>query len=141
MTLEAAHVTRTRRVHQVTLAALYILKQHAYDHYHLECGREGLNPLKFQEWCIEGEKACPLFHYRATVMELELCLLIFVRQASFIMYLDALAELAPWFHALSHTNYACWLPVHLRDMVELPTKHPGIAKESSNGSATVKKNY
>ena len=75
-------------------------------------------------------------------MELELCLLIFVRspcQASFTMYLDALAELAPWFHALNHTNYARWLPVHLRDIVELPTKHPGIAKEFSNGSFTVKK--
>ena len=55
------------------------------------------------------------------------------------MYLDALAELSPWFHALNHTNYARWLPVHLRDMVELPIKHPGIAKEFSNGSFTVKK--
>ena len=72
--LRAAHVTRTRRVHQVTLAALYIQKQHAYDHYHLECGREGLNALEFQEWCDEREKACPLFHYWATVMELELVL-------------------------------------------------------------------
>lgn len=35
--LQAAHVTRTRRVHQVTLAVLYILKCRAYDDYTACC--------------------------------------------------------------------------------------------------------
>ena len=57
-------------------------------------------------------------------------MLVFVRslhQASFAAYLDALTELAPWFFALDHTDYARWIPVHLRDMAELSTKHPEIA--------------
>ena len=37
--IHAAHVTRTRRAHQVTLAALYILKHHAYDSYCHSCTR------------------------------------------------------------------------------------------------------
>jgi len=45
------------------------------------------------------------------------------------MYVDALRELAVWFHALDHTNYVHWTPVHLRDMVELPTTHPEVAEE------------
>ena len=55
------------------------------------------------------------------------------------MYLDALTKLVQWFHALDHTNYARWIPVHLRDMAELPTKHPEVAKMFSDGHFTVSK--
>ena len=50
------------------------------------------------------------------------------RQSSFSMYLDVLTELVPWFFALDHTNYARWIPVHLRDITELPTRHPDVAR-------------
>ena len=46
------------------------------------------------------------------------------KKASFAMYLAALTELVPWFHALDHTHYARWIPVHLRDMAAHPLKHP-----------------
>ena len=75
-------------------------------------------------------------------MELELCILVYVRslrEASFPMYLDALTELAPWFHTLDHTNYARWIPVHLKDMAELQTKHPEVAREFNAGKFTVQK--
>jgi len=52
-----------------------------------------------------------------------------LHQASFVMYVDTLRELAVWFHVLEHTNYGCWIPVHLRDMVELSSAHPEIAQE------------
>ena len=55
------------------------------------------------------------------------------------MYLDALTELAGWFHALDHTNYARWIPVHLKDMAELPERHPEIARKFREGSFTVHK--
>ena len=55
------------------------------------------------------------------------------------MYLDALTELVPWFHALDHTNYARWLPVHLKDMAELSKKHPEVAKAFSDCKFTVQK--
>ena len=138
--LQAAHVARTRRAHQVTIAALYILKHRAYEHYNQTCVED--EQSEFQIWCNQREQDCPHFHYWTIVMELELRLLVYVRslrQSSFTMYLDALTELAPWFHALDHTNYARWIPVHLRDMAELPTKHPEVAKNFNAGNFTVLK--
>ena len=128
--LKAAHVVRTRRAHQVTASTLYILQHHAYNHYRDACLHNKQDVLEFEEWCTQREKVCPHFQYWRIVLELELCVLVFVRslrQASFAAYLDALTELAPWFFALYHTNYARWIPVHLRDMAELSTKHPEIA--------------
>lgn len=84
----------------------------------------------------------PQFHYWATVLELELLVLVYVRslrQGSLVMYLDALTELVPWFHALDHTHYARWIPVHLKDMAELTTKHPDVAKKFREGHFTVQK--
>ena len=73
--------------------------------------------MEFKQWCNQRAQVCPHFQYWVTVMELELCVLVYVRslrQASFTMYLDALTELTPCFFALDHTNYARWIPVHLR---------------------------
>ena len=82
----------------------------------------------------------PQFDYQATVLQVELTVLVYVRslrQGSFKMYLDALTELATWFHAMDHTNYARWIPVHLRDMVTLPTAHPEVAREFEAGNFTI----
>ena len=62
-----------------------------------------------------------------------------LRQGLLMMYLDALKELFPWFHALDHTHYARWIPVHLKDMAELTTKHPDVARKFSEGHFTVQK--
>ena len=45
--LRAAHVTRTRRAHQVTAAALYILQHRAYDHYCLTNVEDQQDMLEF----------------------------------------------------------------------------------------------
>ena len=55
------------------------------------------------------------------------------------MYKDALFERVPFFVALDHTNYARWLPVYLRDMALLETKHPEMALENKNGHFAVQK--
>jgi len=55
------------------------------------------------------------------------------------MYLDALTERVPWFVALDHTNYVRYIPVHLRDITELPTKHPYVAREFNAGNFTIEK--
>ena len=47
--LRAVYVTRTRRAHQVILAALYILKHCAYASYFLSCSRDGQALLGFEE--------------------------------------------------------------------------------------------
>ena len=82
-----------------------------------------------------------VFQYWATVLELDMLVLVFVRsliQASFAMYLAALTEVVSWFHALDHTHYARWITVHPRDMIALPMKHPRVAMEFRAGNFTVR---
>ena len=43
------------------------------------------------------------------------------------------------FFAMNHTNYARWLPVHLRDMRSLDQKVPHVASEFKKGMFTVNK--
>ena len=106
--LRAAHVARTRRAHQITAAALYILQHRAYDHNCLSKAEHAEDLPEFDDWCHQREDI-PQFQYWATVLELEMLVMVYVRslrQASLTMYLDTLTELALWFHALDHTNYA-----------------------------------
>lgn len=52
-------------------------------------------------------------------MQMELKVLAFVkahRENNFALYVETLESLAPWSFALDHTNYARWLPIHIRDM-------------------------
>ena len=138
----SSSVTRTRRAHQVTAAALYILQRSAYDQYSTTNTEDDEYPGSFEDWCSQREQSYPQFQYWTTVLALELSTLIYVRslrEANFSMYLDALTELVPWFFALGHTNYARWIPVHLRDMAELANKHPDVFTEFSNGHFTVQK--
>ena len=96
----------------------------------------------FELWCRHKASSCPKFTYLATVLELELCMLAFVRsqrEANFNMYIDALPEISPWFFALNHTNYARWIPVHLSDMLNLTNKHPDVAIAFAKGMFTVRR--
>ena len=45
----------------------------------------------------------------------------------------------PWFFAMNHSNYARWLPVHLRDMRSLDQMVPHVASEFKKGLFTVNK--
>ena len=60
-------------------------------------------------------------------------------QADFQQYVQALGKLVPWLFAMGHTNYARWLPVHIRDMVLLETQHPDSHEEFMNGHFVVQK--
>jgi len=63
--------------------------------------------LKFADWCQQKAETCE-FHYWATVLQLEVTVLVYVRsllQASFAMYVAALTELAVWFRALDRSIY------------------------------------
>ena len=42
---------------------------------------------------------------------------------------------------MDHTNYARSLPVHVRDMVQLPDKHPGVYAECLRGNLAVLVSY
>ena len=61
------------------------------------------------------------------------------REGDFKLYIDAFTKIFPWFFALDHTNYARWIPVHLRDMVILKDINPKDLKEFLKGNFVVKK--
>jgi len=88
--LRASHVLRKRRAHQVTAAALYILQHHAYNHYRLRETRDAVKLPAFEDWCRKRRDKLPQFRYWATVLELELLVLVYVRflrQGSLMMCL------------------------------------------------------
>ena len=87
-----------------------------------------MNTLNFYYWCL--------------VLELELCVIQFVRslrKANFKHYIESLAQLAPWMFPSDHINYARWLSVHIRDMCTLPCKHPAAFQQFSQGAFVVHK--
>ena len=55
----------------------------------------------------------------------------------FLLYTSCLDELMSWVFALDHVHYARWLPVHIRDMVQLKETHPEVHKEFMKGNFEV----
>lgn len=55
------------------------------------------------------------------------------------VYVESLYQIIPWMFALDHTNYARWLPIHLRDICAIPEKHPAVFQEFHNGKFVVHK--
>ncbi len=49
--------------------------------------------------------------------------------------------LIPWFFVFDHPNYARWLPIHVRDMIELNSVAPSIAIEFKKGLFVVQKSH
>ena len=139
--IKAASITRSRRAHQVTACCLFILLQKAHTKYKEGVGNED-DMMSFDNWCNQQVSATPHFQYWHTALQLELLLLVFLkslRAADFDLYIDALSKMLPWFFAMNHSNYARWLPVHLRDMRSLEQLVPHVASEFKKGLFTVKK--
>ncbi len=139
--LKGSHVTRTRYAHQVTVLSLSILRREAYMKYTCDCQKNEEEPLSFIAWCKKGE-ALPQFKYWQTVYDMEMLLLRFVRSVrvgDFNLYVKTLDEVADWAFILDHYNYARWLPVHVRDMINLQDKHPVLYKQFADGFFTVAK--
>ena len=62
-----------------------------------------------------------------------------LREGDFPLYVQSCDELCSWFHALDHTTYARWLPVHVRDMVQLAQQNPEVHAEFMKGNFVVQK--
>ena len=119
--------------------SLHILKQNAYSTY---CSSVHGPPKSYEMWDQHSRTENPQYKYWSTIMELELlmCRLIrSLREGDFLLYVQVCDELCPWFHAMDHTNYARWLPVHVRDMVQLSEKHPDIHAEFLKGNFVIQK--
>ena len=116
--LNAAHLTRTRHAHQVTLLTLRILQREAF----LSCiGSE--HEETAEAWRLQMIAKSPTFMFWDLILRYETLILIFVRahrERNFHLYVNVLEEVALLFFALDHVNYARWLPVHIRDMKSFP---------------------
>lgn len=118
--LKVTHLTRTRHVHQVTALALHNLQRDAF----LQTPGLVHDEEAFQQWKTSTREQSSTFHFWDMVLRLEILILIFIRshrEGNFPLYVETLEALVPWFFALDHTNYARWVPVHIRDMKSLPS--------------------
>lgn len=139
--LAASHLTRTRRAHQITAAALHLLQNQGYAKYVVNAAGDE-DVLAIEEWRLQMSKKSPHFLYWSRVLDLELYCLQLVRalrEADFALYVETLTQIVPWMFALDHINYSRWLPVHIRDMCELPVKHADVFQEFNSGSFVVHK--
>ena len=131
-------VTKTRYIHQVTIAALHTLMSKAYT---IHVNHPEFDPKNsFEEWKAQMREKYPQFMYWDRVMQLEEILCQFVkslRTGNFVLYVEALQMMMPWVFAFDHVNYARWLTVHIRDMLKLESTHPDVHAEFTNGNFVV----
>ena len=138
--LTAAHITCTRRAHQVTACVLYQALEEAHQEYVIST-EPGIEAMSLEDWCNK-QSNLPMFKFWFTVLQLELTLLVFlqsIRTGDFKLYVKSLTKFVPWFFSLDHFNYSRWISVHLRDMVTLSHLHPQIYEEFRKGHFTVQK--
>lgn len=141
------HIKRTRYAHQVSVMGLYMLRQKSYSTYYsivqgppesLEtwaerrrsdnpCSCSGQQPWSWSSSCVGSSGTGSGQVHQA------------LREGDFRLYVQVCDELCSWFHVMDHTNYARWLPVHVRDMVQLSSKHPQIYTEILNGNFVVQR--
>ena len=128
--------------HQVTTLSLSILRKHAYTRYTDVCEENGDELLSFKTWCIQQSSKVPPFRYWQTVYDMEMLLLRFVRSIrteDLFLYEKSLDEIADWVFILDHYNYARWLPVHVRHMMNVRVKHPALYRQFADGFFTIAK--
>ena len=113
--LKVSHLTRTRHAHQVTLLTLQKLQRDAF--------LQSEDYVSEETWRSDMLKRSPTFMFWDLILRYETLILIFVRahrEKNFPLYVHVLEELTPLFFALDHVNYSRWMPVHIRDMKNLP---------------------
>ena len=134
------HIKRTRYAHQVSFVSLSVLKRNAYSQY----SSNVKGPTEsFEMWSKRQSSDVHVFKYWSLVTELEQLMCRFVhslREGDFLLYAHVCDELCARFFVLDHTNYALWLPIHVRDMVELAVKHPAVYEEYFKGTSLSKYN-
>ena len=77
--LKAAHVTHTRRAHQITASSLYLLLQESYNQY-TSVLEEEQDAMSLDDWCAERVDASPQF--QLIILQLELLVFIYVRSCT-----------------------------------------------------------
>ena len=119
MFLKAAHITRTRRAHQVTACFLQQALAEAHQE-HVKTTEPNTEPMSLEDWCTVQQESQPMFKFGFLILQLQLTILVFVRSigsGNFQLYIHSLTELVHWFFTFDHYHCARWISVHLRDMM------------------------
>ena len=136
--LKSSHVKRTRYAHEVSLAAMSILRNDAYNSI------SDNNDESLEAWMLRRCSESAQFLYWNNAIELESLLLTFVRsirESNFQLFVQTLRDICPWLFALDSTNYSRWLPVFVKTLEELPTRHPIVYEAFMNGHFTSRKSH
>ena len=133
------HVKRTRYAYQLTLALLNVLKVQVMVMGCMSpwrcgrcgrCGRSGSSAMCQQKTTgCQWESICSSTAASSGVSDWVIWLLT----------LNACDEICPWFFYFGHTNYACRVPVFLRDMARLPETHPSVHETFMAGKYVVQR--
>ena len=84
----------------------------------------------------------PQLKYWQTVYDMEMLLLRFVRSlriGDLFLYEKSWDEIADWAFILVHYNYARWLPVNVRETMNVRVKHSDPYRQFADGFATIAK--
>ena len=96
----------------------------------------------FKTWRKDKESQYPQFYFWSQTPKLQLMVMSFIRSicsGDFNLYKTAISVLMPWFFAINHTHYACWLSVHLCDTLQLQETNPEVFHHFSEGHFVVAK--
>ncbi len=111
----SSHLKKTGHAHEVTVGTLSIVKHKAGDVY-VQVSPEVA--LTFQDWDKKSINSYPHFQYWNITLELELTAQLLIRgQRQKIWFVLGSSEPAcTMVLALGLTNYARWLPLHIRNL-------------------------
>ena len=129
--LKVSHLTRTRHAHQVTVLALAKLQDDA------SCALKDHTMMKLRmhggrKWCRRAQLSSTGIQFSTWNSWAYFSSGHIMREFLLCSYVESLKALVPWFFALEHHNYACWIPVHIRDMESLPAPILQEFEEHSN---------
>lgn len=140
--LTSSHVKRARYAHEVTIVALNTLQEEAYRKYCIELYDQ--EKEEKTEWKKRMIVESPQFNYWNTVIQIESLLLQFIfsiRTANFKLFVATLKKICPWTFTLDALHYSRWLPIFVRDLEELPDRHPDIYEEFLQGNFTSNRTF
>ena len=119
------------------LLAGSILKLEAFEAHQASAG-----PCQKENWDAALRMSSKQFAFWSLVMDLQMLQCHFVRslrEGDFDLYVQVIDELCGWLFIFDQTHYSWWLPIHVKDMVELEKKHPHVLEEFRKGNFVVQK--
>ena len=139
---KGSSTARGQWAHQVTFAALVILKHRAYESYEHTSRSENSPPMPITLWCQMNSEKHPLFYYWTVTSKLERIFLNFMfsqRNGDFLLYVDTIGEVIPWAYKYNYVHYARWLSVHAHDLNNLPKVSRKTFEEFLKGNFVTQK--